>query len=237
MKRYSGQSRMLLAVDCLIFGFDQHNLKLLLVQRAIEPQRGRWSLIGGFSQQDESFDKAAQRILEKMTGLQDIYMEPLQAFSDPGRDPVERAVSMAYVSLIDINAYKHQITPVTEAQWFMINEIPELIFDHQEMIEKAKAQIRYRACQRPILFELLPEHFTLPQLQAVYENIYERVFDDRNFYRKIRKSGLIVKQKEKNKMDSKKGAYYYKINKEKYNEVFNSFLSIVPFSNMFGIGN
>src|SRR5882757_477481 len=105
MIRYSGQSRLLLAIDCLIFGFDKGSLKLLVIQRAMEPNRRKWSLIGGFLQRNECLDDAAKRILKKMTGLHDVYMEPLRAFSQPDRDPVERTVSMAYFALIDINEY------------------------------------------------------------------------------------------------------------------------------------
>jgi 8-oxo-dGTP diphosphatase len=228
MIRYTGQSRILMAVDCLIFGFDNSNLKLLLIKRAIEPARHKWSLIGGFLQLNETLDEAAKRILKRMTGLKNVYMEPLRAFSDPHRDPVERTVSIAYVALVDIYEFNQQINHLYQAQWFLANEIPELIFDHKYMVQIAMAQIKYRASQHPILFELLPEKFTLPQLQVIYESIYGKPFDDRNFHRKFISTGLLVKQKEKNKLTSKKGAYYYKLDKEKYNLLFNAFLNIIP---------
>jgi len=155
-------------------------------------------------------------------------MGPLRAFSDPHRDPVERTVSIAYVALVDIYEFNQQINHLYQAQWFLANEIPELIFDHKYMVQIAMAQIKYRASQHPILFELLPEKFTLPQLQVIYESIYGKPFDDRNFHRKFISTGLLVKQKEKNKLTSKKGAYYYKLDKEKYNLLFNAFLNIIP---------
>jgi 8-oxo-dGTP diphosphatase len=230
MIRYSGQSRILLAIDCLIFGFDNANLKLLLVQRAMEPKRHKWSLIGGFLQPDETLDDSAKRVLKSMTGLTDVYMEPLRAFSEPRRDPVERTVSVAYFALIDISEYDHRINNQYRAEWFILNEIPELIFDHRSMVEAALTQIKYRASQHPILFELLPQQFTLPELQVVYENIYGQPFDHRNFHRKFLSTGLLVKQNEKNRVSSRKGAYYYKIDRERYLTQFNSFLNILSHS-------
>ncbi|HJU46312.1 MAG TPA: NUDIX domain-containing protein, partial [Chitinophagaceae bacterium] len=191
MKRYSSQDRMLVAVDCIVFGFDGKELKLLLVQRGMEPQKGKWSLMGGFVQQEESLEKAAARILKSMTGLDGPYMEQLYAFSDPGRDPVERTISMAYFTLIDIHRYEKQLSHEYHAEWFPVNEIPELIFDHRQMIEMAKEKLRYKAAFHPILFELLPLKFTLPQLQSLYEGVYDTSLDKRNFSRKILSTRLL----------------------------------------------
>jgi len=228
MTRYTRQTRMLVAVDCIIFGFDGQDMKLLLIQRAFEPEKGKWSLMGGFVQPAESFDEAASRVLKKLTGLDGVYMEQLYAFSDPQRDPIERTASIAFFSLIDINQYKKQISQEYHAEWFSLTKIPPVIFDHTEMIEMAKEKLRYKAAIHPILFELLPEKFTLPQLQILYEGIYDTVLDKRNFSRKVLSTGLLVKQKDKERESSKRGAFYYKLDKRKYQHKFDAFLNFIP---------
>ncbi|MEP6514432.1 MAG: NUDIX domain-containing protein [Parafilimonas sp.] len=219
---------MLVAIDCIIFGFDGQELKLLLIQRGFEPEKGRWSLMGGFVVPDESFEGAAIRILKKLTGLEDVYLEQLYAFGDPYRDPLERTASIAYFSLIDINKYQKQISDDYHAEWFPLKKLPPLIFDHKEMIEMAKEKLRYKASLHPILFELLPYKFTLPQLQELYEGIYNATLDNRNFSRKILSTGLLIKQKDKEKENSKRGAFYYKLDKKKYQTKLNAFLNLIP---------
>ncbi len=226
--RYSNYTEMFVAVDCIIFGFDGQDLKLLLIQRGFEPEKGRWSLMGGFVQADESLENAAARVLKQLTGLDNVYLEQLYAFGDPHRDPLERTVSIAYFILIDINKYQKQISHEYHAEWFDLKKIPSLIFDHKQMIEMAKDKLRYKAAFHPILFELLPEKFTLPQLQNLYEGVYETLMDKRNFSRKILSTGLLVKQNQKERETSKRGAFYYKLNKRKYQHKFDSFLNFVP---------
>ena len=228
IKRYTHQNRMLVAVDCIIFGFDGQHLKLLLIKRGFEPQKGRWSLMGGFVAPDENLDHAAGRILKQLTGLADIYLEQLYAFGDRYRDPSERTVSVAYFALVDINEYEEQINHEYSAEWFPLKKVPSVIFDHKEMIEMAKEKLRYKAAFHPVLFELLPEKFTLPQLQTLYEDVYDAVIDKRNFSRKILSTGLVVKQKGQEKNGSKKGAFYYKLDKRKYNAKFDAFLNLIP---------
>lgn len=228
MQRYTGQKRVLVATDCVIFGFDGWNLKLLLVQRAIEPEKNKWTLMGGFIQPDESPEDAANRILEQRTGLKNVYMEQYQVFGKPDRDPVERTMSVAYFALIDINKYEKQINDEFHAEWFPLNELPDLIFDHAEMVRLAKRSLRYKAALHPILFQLLPEKFTIPQLQALYEGVYQAEFDDRNFSRKLLSTGLLIKLNEKDKLTSKKGAFYYQLDQSHYQENFGSFLNLVP---------
>ncbi|MDI3319581.1 NUDIX hydrolase [Pinibacter soli] len=228
MTGYSHQKRFLVAVDCIIFGFDGQQLKLLLIQRGFEPEKGKWSLMGGFVEKEESFEIAAGRVLHKLTGLENVYMEQLYAFSDPVRDPIERTASITYFALIDINQYKHQISKDYHAEWFQLNKVPKLIFDHTEMVEMAKEKLRYKAALHPILFELLPEKFTLPQLQVLYEGVYDATFDKRNFSRKVLSTGLLVKQKEKEKESSKRGAFYFKLDKRKYKTKFDAFLNFIP---------
>jgi 8-oxo-dGTP diphosphatase len=228
IKSYLPKNKMLVAVDCIIFGFDGKGLKLLLIQRAFEPELGKWSLMGGFVQPDESFENAASRVLKELTGLENVYMEQLHAFGDPARDPIQRTASISYFSLIDIAKYQKQITDKYHAEWFPLKKIPELIFDHKEMIEMARDKLRYKAALHPILFELLPEKFTLKQLQSLYEGIYDATLDKRNFSRKILSTGLLIKQKEKEKETSRKGAFYFKLNKKKYQSKINAFLNFIP---------
>jgi 8-oxo-dGTP diphosphatase len=228
MLQYSGQQHMLLAVDCIIFGFDGFHIKLLLIQRGFEPEKNKWSLMGGFVHARESLDQAANRVLYQLTGLKGVYMEQLETFSDPQRDPVERTISSAYFALIDIYQYEKQLSHDYHAEWFLLKEKPHLIFDHDQMVSLAQKKLRYKAALHPILFELLPTRFTIPQLQSLYQDIYSATFDNRNFSRKVLSTGLLIKQKEKDKTQSKKGAFYYQLNKRKYKEDFQSFLKFIP---------
>jgi 8-oxo-dGTP diphosphatase len=228
LKRYNRQNRMLIAVDCIIFGFDGQHLKLLLIKRGFEPEKGRWSLMGGFVQPGESFETAAQRVLKQLTGFDNVYLEQLYAFGDPHRDPLERTASIGYFALIDISKYEKQLSGDYHAEWISLKKMPSLIFDHKEMIQMAKEKLRYKAAFHPVLFELLPAKFTLPQLQNLYEGVYESLMDKRNFSRKILSTGLLIKQKQKDTEGSKKGAFYYKLDKKKYQYLFNSFLKFVP---------
>jgi ADP-ribose pyrophosphatase YjhB (NUDIX family) len=228
MTRYSKQTRQLLAVDCIIFGFDGHDIKLLLIKRGFEPEKGKWSLMGGFLQADENLKECADRVLKQLTGIEGVYLEQLRTFSKPERDPVERTVSIAYFALIDINNYEKQISHDYNAEWFLLDERPKLIFDHDEMVTLAQRQLRYKASLHPILFELLPEKFTIPQLQVLYQGVYDTAFDNRNFSRKVLSTGLLLKQKEKDKINSKKGAFFYKLDKKKYKANFQAFLNFIP---------
>jgi len=228
MNRYPGETRMLVAVDCIIFGFDGQDIKLLLIQRGLKPEKGRWSLMGGFLQAEESLDQAANRVLKKLTGLEGVYLEQMEAFGETDRDPVERTISIAYFALIDIHQYDRQLSPDYHPEWFHVKKMPDLIFDHKRMVEIAKRQLRYKAAIHPILFELLPPRFTIPQLQILYESIYDTNFDNRNFSRKVLSTELLVKQKEKDKTGSKKGAFFYKLDKRKYKANFHAFLNFIP---------
>ncbi|MXV50778.1 NUDIX domain-containing protein [Pedobacter sp. HMF7647] len=228
MSRYLKQTRYLVAVDSIIFGFDGENLKLLLIHRGLKPEKGRWSLMGGFIQPEEDLEKAADRILHELTGLKGVYLEQLYAFGNVHRDPTERTISVAYFSLIDIHQYEKQLSDEYHAEWVLLSEIPDLIFDHTEMVELAKKKLRYKAAIHPILFELLPEKFTIPQLQNLYEAVYDASFDKRNFSRKVLSTGLLVKQKEKDKGGSKKGAFYYQLDKGSYADKMQAFLNFIP---------
>lgn len=228
MRRYSQQKRFLFAVDCIIFGYDGQDLKLLVIQRSFEPFKGKWSLVGGFVGESESAEDAAKRVLKELTGLDGLYMEQLHTFTAPQRDTVERTISVGYFALIDIQKYKQQINEDYHPVWFSINKLPELIFDHNAFVELAKEKLRYKAALHPLLFELLPAKFTMPQLQSLYQAVYNTEFDKGNFNRKLLSTKLLVKLKDKDKLSSKKGAFYYKVDSKKYNASFNSFLNFVP---------
>lgn len=228
MIRYAGQSRLLVAVDCIIFGFDGEDFKLLLIQRGFAPEKMKWSLMGGFVQMEESLDQAANRVLKQLTGLENVFMEQLHAFGDPRRDPAERTIAVAYVALIDIQKYEQQLSHDFHAKWFKLEDMPQLIFDHECMVNMAKNRLKYKAALHPILFELLPEKFTIPQLQTMYEGLYETEFDKRNFCRKVLSTGFLLKQNEKDKANSRKGAFFYKIDKEQYQDKFSDFLNLIP---------
>jgi len=203
-------------LDCIIFGFDEGELKLLLLKRKFEPAKGEWSIMGGFLTKDESLDEAAQRILNQLTGLSDIYMEQLYTFGDMDRDPGERTISVAYYALIKVDDNDRKLAETHGAHWISLKNVPQLIFDHNNMVDKALKTLRSKSVRKPLGFELLPEKFTLPQLQSLYEAINQEQLDKRNFRKRILETGLIEKLDEKDKETSKKGAFYYKFNKEKY---------------------
>lgn len=224
---------MLVAVDCIIFGFDGADLKILLIKRSLEPESGKWSLMGGFVGANESMNAAANRVLLKLTGLDKVYLEQLHTFGDPGRDPIERTISVTYFSLLDLTKYKKQLSTEFNAEWFPLKKFPQLIFDHNQMVQMARAKLRYKASLHPILFELLSDKFTIPQLQSLFEEVYNTSFDKRNFSRKILSTGLLLKLNEKDKANSKRGAFYYKLDKKHYKANFHRILHFIPNPNEF----
>lgn len=226
MNKYSRQTRVLVAVDCIVFGFDGTELKLLLVHRGLEPEKGKWSLMGGFVQPNEGLDESAARVLKSLTGLEGLYLEQLSAFGSTHRDPIERTVSIAYFALLDINQYQQQINEEYHAVWFPIKSFPELIFDHHQMVEIARKKLQDKALTHPILFELMPDKFTIPQMHSLYEGVYDIVYDKRNFSRNILSTGLLIKLNEKEKTSSRKGAFYYKLDKRKYKSRFSGLLGM-----------
>jgi len=216
---YPQEDRQLVAVDCVIFGFDNAELKLLLIKRNMDPARGQWSLPGGFPKHDEGLDQAAARVLKQLTGLQNVYLEQLYAYGDVDRDPGERVVSVAYCALIKIADYDKDLVEVNDAHWRPVNNLPDLVFDHSIMVDKALRRLRRRSRTQPIGFNLLPEKFTMPQLQSLYEAIYQKDLDKRNFCKKILSIGFLDKLDEKDKNSSKKGAFLYRFNPVKYEEL------------------
>ena len=222
LDNYNSEDKVLIAVDCIIFGFDGKNLKILLIKRNFEPEKGKWSLMGGFLKKSETLDEAANRVLYNLTGFKDIYLEQLYNFSSVDRDPADRTLSVAYYSLINIKAYNENLSTSYSAQWHSIEKIPKLIFDHDEMIKKAIARLRYRTRTKPVGFELLPQKFTMRQLKTLYEIILNEKLDKRNFINKINSLNLLIKLDEKDFLSSRKGSFLYSFDKSKYNEKANN---------------
>lgn len=218
ISNYADAKHILVAVDCIIFGFDNEKLKLLLIKRNFEPEKGKWSLMGGFLEENETTAQAANRVLEKLTGLQEVYMEQVGAFSEPNRDPVERTISVAYYALINIEDHNEELSRQHSAEWFSLDEAPPLIFDHTEMVKSAMNRLRYRTSVRPIGFELLPQKFTMRQLQKLYEAILGQELDKRNFAKKINQLDVLTKLEEKDMNSSKKGSFLFEFDQEKYKE-------------------
>jgi len=218
MKIYPSGSKHLVAVDCIIFGYDilEKEIKLLLFKRIVEPAKGRWSLAGGFVEPDESLDEAASRILRKLTGLESVYMKQSFAYGETDRDPGDRVISVAYFALITIRDIKKELAEQNGVSWRSLSKLPDLIFDHPLMVKRALTDLQNQIKIRPVGFELLPEKFTLVQLQDLYEAIYQRKVDKRNFRKKILSMEILEKLDEKERETSKKGAYYYKFNQDSY---------------------
>ncbi len=213
---YSKNPRFYVGVDSIIFGFSNNKLHLLLLHRDFEPGKGKWSLMGGFVQENESVDDAAKRVLRELTGLTDAYMEQVGAFGDVGRDPGGRVVSIAYYALINIEEYNRKLVEEHHAFWVELDNLPELIFDHLDMVKKAIATLRRKTATEPIGFNLLPELFTIPQLQSMYEAIYGMPLDKRNFRKAILETGTLDATAQKDYANSKRGALLYRFNKEAY---------------------
>ena len=176
MDFYQEKKPVLVALDCIIFGFDKKELKLLVIKRDFEPSKGNWSLVGGFLQPDEDLDISAKNLLQHLTGLSNIFMEQLHCFGNVQRDPGERVISVAYYALIKLEEHDQELVESHNGKWFTLDEMPDLIFDHNEMIMKALQRLRQKARYQPIGFELLPDKFTIPELQLLYEVIHLIIF-------------------------------------------------------------
>jgi ADP-ribose pyrophosphatase YjhB (NUDIX family) len=189
---------------------------LLVIKRGFEPAKGKWSLAGGFVNKRESPDDAANRILFNLTGLKNVYMEQSYCYGDIGRDPGARVISLSYYALMKIQDIDNRLKKENGAHWRSISNLPHLIFDHPEMVTRALDQLQRQIRIKPVGFELLPEKFTLVQLQDLYEALYRRKVDKRNFRKKILSMNLLQKLDEKEKETSRKGAYYYEFIPERY---------------------
>jgi 8-oxo-dGTP diphosphatase len=206
------------ATDCVIFGFDGIKLHVLLIERGAEPYKGMWAFPGGFLQMEEDAEQGALRELKEETNLTAQYIEQFYTFSDPHRDPRERIISIAYYALVKIQEVKGG-DDAAKAQWFAIDEIPRLAFDHDRILRKAMEKLRERIHFQPIGFELLPEKFTLKELQMLYEAILGVQFDRRNFAKKMLHFELLNQLDETVWPTPKREAFLYSFNKEKYFEL------------------
>lgn len=219
---YQVKEKMYVATDCIIFGFHEGKLKLLVFKRRVEPLKGEWSLIGSFVRLDEDLEVAGLRVLKETTGLENVYMQQLRSYGKKDRDPGYRCISIAQYALIRIDEYDEKLVEEHGAKWFEIDHLPLLILDHNQMVHDALAQLKQNARYKPIGFELLPEKFTIPQLQILYEAIYQRELDARNFRKKVLSLNVLEKLDEKDKTTSKRGAFLYKFNYENYQKLLKS---------------
>lgn len=190
--------RAALTVDCVVFGFDEGELKVLLIERGLAPFKGQWALPGGFVRVDETLDDAARRELQEETGLRDIFLEQLYTFGEVKRDPRERVVSVAYYALVKLaDTSTRAATDAADARWFPVSQPPRLAFDHRAIFDTALTRLRGKLRWQPVGFELLPPHFTLTQLQHLYEAVLGTGLDKRNFRKRVTELDLLVPLKSK----------------------------------------
>ncbi|MBR1547972.1 MAG: NUDIX hydrolase [Prevotella sp.] len=215
---YQEYQKVFLSVDCIIFGFDDNKLKILIGRRNMDPGRGEWSLYGGFVRNDESLDAAASRTLLSLTGLQQVYMRQVGAFGNLDRDPGERVVSIAYYALINVRDYDDELRRQHGVEWVNIDDIPQLYSDHNQMVAKARRLMQQKMKTEPVGFELLPELFTLTQLQRLYEAVNGEEIDKRNFRKRVKEMDFIEKTSLIDKKSSKRGAALFRFNRNAYNE-------------------
>jgi 8-oxo-dGTP diphosphatase len=212
--------RAALTVDCVVFGLDESDLKVLLIERGLEPFKGRWALPGGFVRVDETLDDAARRELAEEAGLTDVFLEQLYTFGELNRDPRERVVSVAYYALVKLSAHRTRAaTDAADARWFPVSKVPKLAFDHGEILGTALARLKGKVRYQPIGFELLPPKFTLSQLQHLYEAVLETELDKRNFRKKVLSFGLLVPLNETQMAGRHRPAQLFRFNADKYGKL------------------
>ncbi len=216
---YQESEKFNVAVDCIVFGFDDDRLQLLLIKRMFEPCRDCWSLMGGFVGKNENLDNAASRILGRLTGLKDVYLEQLYTYGEPDRDPGGRVISVAYYALIRTDRLDSEAGDRYSARWFPIDNLPKLVFDHPGMVDKAIKRLRRKSLIQPVGFELLPEKFTLTRLQKLYEAIHQRDIDKRNFRKRILSMNVLTRLDEKDRISSRRGAWLYRFDDIKYDRM------------------
>lgn len=213
---YLNASKFLVAADCIIFGFRNKELHVLLTRRPVEPLAGEWSLMGGFVSENESLKDAAKKVLFDYTQQRGIYMEQVNAYGEIDRDSGGRVISVAFYALVRLEEFDMSLAKKFDARWTNIEELPQLIFDHNQMIEDALTLLRFKVSMQPIIFKFFDEKFTLPALQDLYEAIYQRPTDKRNFRKKLASMDILDKLDIKDYSSSKRGAFYYTFNEEKY---------------------
>ncbi len=209
-----------LTIDCVVFGLDDEDLKVILIQRDLEPFAGKWALPGGFVMMEETLEQTAQRELKEETGIEKVYLEQLYTFGRPDRDPRERVVSVAYYALVNLRDHKIKATTdARDAAWFSVYDMPKLAFDHDEIFSVALKRLKAKVRYEPIGFELLPKKFTLTQLQQMYEKILEEKLDKRNFRKRILSMGLLEELDEVEMDVAHRAARLYKFDEAKYKQL------------------
>lgn len=206
------------ATDCVIFTFDGAQLQVLLIERGVEPFKGKWALPGGFIKIDESASECARRELQEETGVSNCFLEQFHAYASPDRDPRERVISIAYYALVK----QQQVEggdDAANAQWFYLKDVPQLAFDHDRILRDALAHLREAIHFKPVGFELLPEVFTMKELQSLYEAILDVRFDRRNFYKKMLHLDLLIPEEDNAEPASKRQRIYYRFNLDNYNRL------------------
>lgn len=215
---YNEYPKVLVSVDCIIFGFDGSDLQVLIGKRQMDPGRGEWTLYGGFVGSNESLEDAANRVILELTGMKGLYIRQVGAFGKVDRDPGERVISVAYCTLINVVDYDDRLRVEHGLEWVSLKQLPRLYSDHNTMIDNAISQIRRRINHEPLSFKLLPDLFTLTQLQHVFEAVMGEEIDKRNFRKRIKDIDFIEKTELIDKVTSKRGAALYRFNKRAYEE-------------------
>lgn len=210
---------LLNSVDCVIFGFDGKELNVLLVRFPYEPYRGHWALIGGFVKPEISLNETALQTVQRMTGLDDVYMEQVGTYGEVDRVPSERVITTCYYALIRVEPTLEKLSKQFDATWFPITELPPMVYDHAAMLEQALNKLRSKVRYRPIGFELLPEKFTMTELRNLYSSILGKELEKRNFNKKVLNMGLLKKLNEQNKITSRRGAFFFRFDEKKYQQL------------------
>lgn len=207
-------------VDCIVFGYTRGSLQVLLIKRGIDPFKGKWALPGGFVKPDETLDEAARRELLEETGLADVYMEQLYTFGEVNRDPRERVISVGYFALVNLDNVQQVAggTDADDAKWFDINNLPELAFDHKQILGKATGRLKSKITYQPIVFELLPAKFIFSDLETIYETLLQAPLNRRNFRTKIMSTGLVKELNEYLKGTAFRPPKLFTFDKKKYNK-------------------
>lgn len=202
--------------DCVIFGFDGTQLRVLLVERGVEPFKGKWALPGGFLRMDESAEQGAKRELWEETGLSTAYINQFYTFTAPDRDPRERVITIAFYALVRMQEVKGG-DDAANAQWFALDDVPALAFDHDQILRRATKELRQQIHFEPVGFELLSNEFTIKELQLLYEAVLDVKFDRRNFYKKMQHLELLTQVETGS--NRRNQPFLFRFNKQKYEEL------------------
>jgi len=216
---YSREDKLFVAVDCIILGFKDHEINVLIIKRKFDPLKGGRSLMGGFVREKEALNDTVTRVVAEYTGVENMYMEQVGTYGEIERDLGERVITIVYYALIDMEKFDEKLQKKHDAEWININDVGTLVLDHNQILTDTIKLLQLRTATRPVGFNLLPEKFTLPQLQSLYEAIYQKPLDKRNFRKKVLEMDILERLEEKDKSSSKRGAYLYKFNKEKYDSL------------------